>query len=203
AAVWAVGRSRRQRSAACAAGVEYGRRAEDVPVHAARTERARLAAEVHDVAAHALTAVVVRIGAALRLADPTMSDEAIDHARRAGRDALTELDAITEALTTPRTLAAIDNLAAANPRIRFTRTVVTAPPEIAEIAYRVVREALTNCARYSADPRPRLRITADRDHLVVDVRDRGGPPTAPDLGTGSGLAGLRAAITAAGGTLGA
>jgi hypothetical protein len=59
ATVWVLGRSRRRRRADRAAAAAFEAEAAGIARHAAAAERRRLAAELHDVAAHRLTGIVV------------------------------------------------------------------------------------------------------------------------------------------------
>ncbi|MDX3115598.1 histidine kinase [Streptomyces scabiei] len=214
AVVWAAGRSRRQRSARRSALADYEAGTAAVPLFAALAERDRLAAELHDVAAHRLTGIVVAAGAALRLADRERTGDALRHADEAGREAVRELERLTELDATAAGFTEVDALAAAH-AVDYRRTVDKAPAGSTEATYRVVREALTNAARYAEGATVRVRIEQtsepadDRDrpvrgggdHLfVVTVTDDGGAVVEPGLGTGRGLAGLAATVTAAGGT---
>ncbi|GAV37510.1 sensory histidine kinase UhpB [Streptomyces acidiscabies] len=203
AVVWAVGRSRRRRAARRGALADYEAGTAVVSLFAALAERERLAVELHDVAAHRLTGIVVDAGAALRLADPERSGDALRHAGVAGRAAVRELERLTELDATAAGFAEVDALAHA---VDYRRTVDTAPAGSAQAAYRVVREALTNAARYAAGAAVRVRIEPadgpdDGERMfVVTVTDDGGTAAEPNLGTGLGLAGLAATVTAAGGT---
>ncbi|MFM9442168.1 histidine kinase [Streptomyces acidiscabies] len=205
AVVWAVGRARRHRSARRGALADYEAGTAVVSLFAALAERERLAVELHDVAAHRLTGIVVAAGAALRLADPQRSGDALRHAGVAGRAAVRELERLTGLDATAAGFAEVDGLAAAH-AVDYRRTVDTAPAGSAQAAYRVVREALTNAARYAEGAGVRVRIEPadgrdDGDRMfVVTVTDDGGTAAEPDLGTGRGLAGLAATVTAAGGT---
>ncbi|WP_328744164.1 histidine kinase [Streptomyces sp. NBC_00285] len=210
AVVWATGRSRRHRSARRSALADYEAGTAAVPLFAALAERDRLAAELHDVAAHRLTGIVVAAGAALRLADRERTGDALRHADEAGREAVRELERLTELDATAAGFTEVDALAAAH-SVDYGRTVDTAPAGSTDAAYRVVREALTNAARYAEGATVRVRIEptdgrdepvrADDDHLfVVTVTDDGGRAVEPGLGTGRGLAGLAATVTARGGT---
>ncbi|MGW3952467.1 histidine kinase [Streptomyces sp. NPDC004752] len=225
AIAWATGRSRRHRLAHRSALADYEAGTPAVPLFAALAERDRLAAELHDVAAHRLTGVVVSAGAALRLADQEQTGAALRHASEAGRQAVRELERLTGLGEYPAlaTFADIDALAAAH-AVDYRRTVDMAPASSTEAAYRVVREALTNAARYAGGAVVRVRVegaveseaAVDRDEspegnraadgdrlLVVTITDDGGTAVEPGLGTGHGLAGLAATVTAAGGTLSA
>ncbi|MGI5487905.1 histidine kinase [Microtetraspora malaysiensis] len=201
AALWALGRSRRRRAAVREGSAHYFLQAPAVSRHAAREERARFAAELHDVVAHRLTGVVVSAGAASRLDDPELRAEALRHAGEAGRAALAELDQLADALEPPRPLRDLDALVADRPHVTYTRSVAAATETSSALAFRVLREALTNAERYAAGAPVRVTVDADGRDLVVDVQDGGGAPTGEGLGSGSGLDALRRAVAAAGGRL--
>ncbi|MER5300304.1 histidine kinase [Streptomyces lasiicapitis] len=80
-----------------------------------------------------------------------------------------------------------------------------APPDAARLAHRVVQEALTNAAKYA--PGAPVTVAATRTDTGTKIEVTNGPPppggsTRPaPPGTGSGLADLRARVTAHGGTL--
>ncbi|RFU39318.1 hypothetical protein DZF91_23045, partial [Actinomadura logoneensis] len=123
------------------------------------------------------------------------------HAAGAARQAVAELDRLIDAAASA-TLADIDALAAGQPDVDYLRTAADAPPDVAAAAHRVVREALTNAARYASGA-DRVRVEGTATTLTVTVTDAGGPPAAPGLGTGHGLAGLRSATRALGGSFSA
>ncbi|TYC07517.1 ATP-binding protein [Actinomadura syzygii] len=201
AMLWVLGRSRRRGRAGRSALAAYRAGAPAVPRFAADAERERLMAELHDVAAHRLTGIVVSAGAAARLADPELAAEATRHAASAARQAVAELDRLIETAGTV-TLDDIDALVAEHPSVDYRRTAAAAPPDVVAAAHRVVREALTNAVRYASGAR-RVRIEGTAGNLTVTVTDMGGPPAAPGLGTGRGLAGLRSATQSLGGSFSA
>ncbi|TCO54181.1 sensor histidine kinase [Actinocrispum wychmicini] len=226
ALVWSAGRWRRRRRAIRSAAIPR----QAVLKLAADTARNRLAAELHDVAAHRLTSIVVSTGAAVHLADPTMAAQAAQQALTAGRIAVAELDRLTTAGPLPDTLAEVDFLVSEFPGVDYRREVGTAPAEVVATVYRVVREALTNATRYASGARIQVRIDGNHDEVTVAVVDGGGCRAEVDggstvvdgggcpvelgggsgggsgssvglrLGSGWGLAGLRAAVAAVGGT---
>ncbi|MEU6409012.1 histidine kinase [Microbispora sp. NPDC046933] len=196
-----AGRARRRRAAARRGRREFLRHAAAVPRDAARAERARFAAELHDVVGHRLTGVVVTAGAALRLDDPELRAAALRHAAEAGRAALAELDALGASLDPARSVHELDALAAAFARADYRRGVRVVTREGAALAYRVLREGLTNAARYAVGATVRARVDADGDVLLVEVRDSGGTAAGDGLGTGTGLDTLRRAVAEAGGRL--
>ncbi|WP_333771797.1 sensor histidine kinase [Streptomyces sp. IBSBF 2435] len=211
AVAWVLGRSRRRRRAERSALAAYRTGAAAIPRFAALAERDRLAVELHDVAAHRLTAIVVSAAAAQRLADPECTAAALRHAATAARRAMTELDLLTDRggsgsgddgsdPDSAATLAGIGALAAeSGARYRTTATAVPAPT--AALAHRVVREALTNTARYARGSAIRIAVDAAPELLTVTVSDSGGSTPEPHLGTGHGLPGLRTTVAAAGGIL--
>ncbi|QMU70063.1 ATP-binding protein [Streptacidiphilus sp. P02-A3a] len=202
AVVWVLGRAQRRRKADrdSLAAFRAGRAA--APGFAAAAERGRMAAEVHDTAAHRLTGIAVSAAAALRLDDPARSAEALRYAAAEGRRALADLDRLAVARPggAAVTLADIDALAARH-GVGYARAVEAVPPQIAEVAHRVVTEALTNAARYAAGAAVRIGLDGGTDALTVTVQDSGGRAAVPGLGGGHGLDGLRATVAAVGGTL--
>ncbi|MFJ9153427.1 histidine kinase [Streptomyces sp. NPDC102270] len=100
-----------------------------VPLFAALVERDRLAAELHDVAAHRVTGIVVAAGAALRLADRERTGDALRHASEAGRGAVRELVRLTGLDATAAGFAEVDALAAAH-AVDYRYTVDKASPAV-------------------------------------------------------------------------
>ncbi|MEU0654059.1 histidine kinase [Streptomyces albogriseolus] len=214
-------------AAACGAGMlarrsRSARRASDDLLRRAESERRRLPAverrrmerELHDVSAHHLTAVVVTAGAALGLRDrrPDLADEALRFAVDTGQE-------VTRALGTLRAPAPSGSgLPAPEERLlglvdgfrRIGQPVdcaIDPLPEgaVADAAYGIVREALTNVARYApgAATTVRCRYGDDRTDVVVTSGAPlpGAPAHAADLGGGRGQGILRSRAREAGGTL--
>ncbi|MEU1300152.1 sensor histidine kinase [Streptomyces shenzhenensis] len=209
AVAWALGRSQRRRRAERAALAAYRTGAAAIPRFAALAERDRLAVELHDVAAHRLTAIVVSAAAAQRLTDPDLIADALRHAADAGRKAVAELDRLAdqgEGTGGPAAAVSLADVAAlaaeCGAELHDTiDTVPTVPAATVAVAYRVVREALTNTARYARGAAVRVALGSRPGLLTVTVTDDGGSAAEPDLGTGRGLTGLRGTVGAAGGTL--
>ncbi|WP_432992100.1 ATP-binding protein [Dactylosporangium sp. CA-233914] len=199
AGVWAVGRRRRRGLADRRAAAAARTAAATLPAFAAAAERRRLAADLHDVVAHRLTGVVVSVAAARRLADRRLQAEALAHAEVAGGQALAELDDIAAAQVADPTLEDVRRLCAERPGTVLRCTVADVPAPVAALAHRVVREALTNAARYAAGARLEVEIDEGVGDVRVVVDDDGGAAASRDVGTGQGLTGLRALVEAAGG----
>ncbi|MFI1996969.1 ATP-binding protein [Actinoplanes sp. NPDC020271] len=201
AGVWAVGRLRRRVRADRAAAMAFRDAADRFAALAVARERRRFAAELHDVAGHRLTAILVSADAALRLADPSLRERAVAHAIGAGQAAVDDLDQLAAAADCEVGIAAVDELVAAHPCIRYERTARSVPPAVAAVAHRIVREALTNIMRYAHGAPVTVRIDHDCGMFTVTVRDGGGSHAAGQVGSGLGIAGLRGQVEAFGGTL--
>jgi signal transduction histidine kinase len=93
---WLVGYALRERNQQAEAAEERARRAEQERESAARLavaeERARMARELHDVVAHAVSVMVLQVGAVRhRLPAASQEEEALRNVERAGRSALAEM----------------------------------------------------------------------------------------------------------------
>jgi signal transduction histidine kinase len=203
AGLWAVGRFHRRLRADRASAAAFRAAVDGFAPLAVADERRRLSAELHDVAGHRLTAILVSAGAALHLADPVLRERAIEHAIDAGQAAVDDLDRMVASAgrNDEVGIEALDELVAAHPSVRYERTARVVPPPVATMAHRIVREALTNIMRYAQGAPVTVRITADPGGFTVTVADGGGRRAAGDVGSGLGLAGLRTGVEAVGGTL--
>jgi signal transduction histidine kinase len=181
---------------------------------AAAAERIRIARDVHDLVAHTITVMVVQAeaGEALLASAPERTAEALRAVHQAGRDALVEmrrtvadlrsgapaqhgLDAIPALLDTVRS--------AGLPVAVVTDGVPAAlPPDVDESAYRVVQEGLTNALRHSDRSGAAVHVAYRDDGIAVSVLDTGHPVRRGPIG-GHGLAGIREAVAASGGTVNA
>jgi signal transduction histidine kinase len=185
-----------------------------------RYERARIAAELHDIVAHAISVMVVQASAGQRLAavDPELTQETfrtIADAARQAEDDMGRLVALLgdEPSSSPPTpapdLALVKELvrraagSGLDVTLRLEGPLDAVPAAAAEAAYRVVQESLTNALRYAAGARVAVTLRGDEDAIAVAVRN-GAAASRPELrgaGTGNGLSGLRERIDACGGTL--
>lgn len=181
------------------------------------SERGRIARELHDVAVHDLSAIVVQAGAADRLVerDPRAARAALMAIRSQGRDTLAALrqlvgimrGADTDGRAPQPTLHHLDELATAAQQagMSLVMTVHGEPrpvPAVVDLtAYRLVQEALTNARRHAPGAGVSVELTYADD---VRVRVRSGPPLAPvppPAGPGHGLLGMRERVEQAGGVL--
>jgi signal transduction histidine kinase len=187
-------------------------------VDAVTEERARMARELHDVVAHAMSVMVVQAGAArTTLAkDPAAAEEAIRRIEETGRSALGEMRRLVallrpeddETLAPQPSLARIDDLLEGVRRAGLPVEVLVegSPHDLAPgidlTAYRVVQEGLTNALRYAGDASARVVLRYGAEALQVEVADDGpGPLTNGDGAQGHGLIGMRERVALLGGTL--
>ncbi|MEU4681563.1 sensor histidine kinase [Streptomyces xinghaiensis] len=205
-----VRRARRAREAA----ERLLRRAESERHRLPAVERRRMERELHDVSAHHLTAVVVTAGAALGLRDrrPELAAEALEFAAETGREVTRALGAVRAPAPSredaPSPEERLLDLVAGFRRLdqRVDCEIDPLPDgTVADAAYGIVREALTNVARHApgADTRVRVRYGDTR----TDVRVTSAPPPPGAVAHGAGLGGgrgqafLRSRAREAGGTL--
>jgi signal transduction histidine kinase len=176
-------------------------------------EQARIARELHDVVAHALSVVVVQAAAADDVfeREPERARDAVRAIEGAARSALGELRRVLgvlheDAEREPQPgLARIDALVE---QVRATGLAISLqlegsprplPAAIDLSAYRIVQEALTNTLKHAGAAHATVRIRYG-DDLEIDVRDDG-HGAANGNGTGSGLIGMRERVAILGGTL--
>ncbi|WP_432584904.1 histidine kinase [Streptomyces sp. HD1123-B1] len=178
---------------------------------AVEEERARIAAELHDIVSHNVSVMVIQAGAARKVMDvvPEQSKEALLAVEAGGRAAMAELRHVMGLLTAPDYerpdglepqpgLAQLDALVA---RVRAAGTPVSIamslPPEplspgVDLAAYRVVQEALTNTMKHARDAEVSVSVAYTEADLEIEVTDTGGTKgSSPVESNGRGHLGLR------------
>ena len=183
-------------------------RAEAAAAEAVLTERKRIARELHDIVAHAMSVMVVQAGAAEQVvdADPAQARRSLEAIRATGAGALDELrrlvgmlreDGDVGALTPQPGLAGLRDLIddAADGGLPVSLDVAGAQRELPAgvdlAAYRIVQESLTNARRHAVGA-TRVEVSARflPEALEVEVEDDGhGSPAT--VGTGHGLVGMQ------------
>ncbi|GAA3744394.1 signal transduction histidine kinase [Spinactinospora alkalitolerans] len=192
-------------------------------------ERTRIARELHDIAAHDLSAIVVQAGAADRLLDqdPDAARAVLRGIREQGRETLTALRGLVGIMRgDPRadgpgddpghddrapqpTLARLDELVR-RARDSGMRVEVEArgaprplPPAVDLAASRIVQEGLANARRHAPGATVTLSTVFDEEELRVAVRNT--PAREPAWNDsspgGHGLLGMRERVLHAGGSL--
>ncbi len=231
---WVVGD--RQRHAREEAAREH-RRAEvlertrdEMARRAVAEERLRIARELHDVVAHAMSVIVVQAGTGRVVIDdaPDKAREALAAIETTSRTALGEMRRLltvlrsdgdgdqgeTQPLVPAPGLSDLEALLATTAkaglavdmRVEGERADLPAGVDLA--AYRIVQEALTNVRRHAGASRATVTVGYEPGRLRIDVADDGrGPPNRPADGGGDGgghgLVGMRERAALYGGTLAA
>jgi signal transduction histidine kinase len=209
ALAWLAGYALRQR----AVQVEAAEAAARVAV---AEERARIARELHDVVAHAMSVMVLQVGAVRhRLPADAADAAALRSVEETGRSALGEMRLLLGALRreddesrAPQPgLEGLDRLleqvrAAGLPvELRVEGEPVALPGALDLSAYRIVQEGLTNALKHAHARAAEVRLRYTPGELAIDIRDDGvgGRPN----GAGHGLVGIRERVRIYGGEMSA
>lgn len=183
-----------------------------------RYERARIAAELHDIVAHAISVMVVQATAGQRLApnEPHRTADTFEVIAAAGRQAQSDLDRLAKLLdqnTAPEAGADLTLLEEIVDTARAAGLVVTlrvvgdtsgVSEDASHVALRVVQEGLTNALRYAPGAVVHVAVEARPSTLELSiVNGKSTMASHLGLGTGRGLTGLRERVGIRGGTLSA
>jgi signal transduction histidine kinase len=177
-------------------------------------ERQRLAREIHDVLAHALSGLALQLeGARLRAAthdDPELV-EALERAHRLARSGIEEASrAIAtlrdEELPGPERLSALVTEFERDTGIPASLTIAgdsdRLDPDARLTLFRTAQEALTNVRKHARPERVELQLAYEETGARLSVEDFGAPARDGD-GGGYGLTGMRERAELLGGTLAA
>lgn len=195
------------------------REREALAASAVLEERGRMARELHDVAAHHLSGIVVQAAAAERLVDrdPERAKESMRRIRAQGRETLDNLRLVVGLLrgsgdAEPAPQPTLDDLPRLLDDARAAGAVVREevrgdPWELSPTAqltvFRVLQEALSNARRHGTGRPVDVQLAYDADELVLVVRNavghRAAPP--PDTPPGHGVIGMTERAAMVGGTL--
>ena len=224
AAIWAGGRLalryrlQASRLAELTEALERGR-AEHARL-AILEERSRIARELHDVVAHALSTMIVQAGAerlSLGARAEGSTAEALAGIEQTGREALGDMRRLLGMLRADDQSVALaprpslEHLSALSESMRraglhvdvaVEGDAVRLPPGVDMSAYRIVQEALTNALRHSSAGRAQVRIRYRRADIEIEVIDEGpAVGTTGANGAGYGLTGMRERVALYGGEL--
>jgi signal transduction histidine kinase len=207
---------------------EREREREERARRASTDERLRIARELHDVVAHAMSIIAIRSGVARMAVQQTRTQEvseALGIIEDTSRQALQELRSIVGVLrgadtdTTPAQrepapgLADLEQLVAqigeagVPVHLRVEGQPRRLPPGVDLSAYRIVQEALTNVVRHAAPATAELVLRYHPAEITIEVTDHGrsGPLASTGgqstNGSGHGLIGMRERVALYGGTL--
>jgi signal transduction histidine kinase len=227
AVAWLSGenlRAHRAREAALRDRAErLEREREERARQAVNEERLRIARELHDVVAHAMSVIAVQAGVANHVIDsrPEQARQALATVETNTRSALVEMRRLLGVLRQgderSASLAPAPGLAEVPTLVRQLGEAGLAvdlhtdgsppggiPDGVDLSAYRIVQEGLTNVLRHGG-PRARVTIGYPGAAVRVEICDDGRAPAAPDpattRGAGHGLIGMRERVAVYGGTL--
>jgi signal transduction histidine kinase len=187
---------------------------------ALQDERARIARELHDVVAHAVSVIVVQsvAGATVLPTDPDGAIAAFDTIETTGQQALEELRRLLGVLRTvdetlllaPQpSMAHLDDLVARaeaaglRPDIRVTGTPNGLPAAVDLSAYRIVQESLTNVLKHAGPTSVTVAIEYAPDAVRLEIRNPAGRRVDGVASGGHGLLGMRERASLCGGDLAA
>jgi signal transduction histidine kinase len=225
----ALGESVRSRRVIAAEALERARQAELTREEEARSrvgaERLRIAREVHDTVAHAISIINVQAGVTAYLLDkrPEGAREALVTIERTSAQALHEMRAVLGVLRDSdngrvphpglgqvNELTALAREAGLDVEVAVTSSTAALPSAVDHTAYRILQESITNVIRHVGPTRVTVAIEYGTDVLEVRVTDEGdrdasgedrdtvqGGSTAP----GRGIVGMRERCGLLGGEL--
>jgi signal transduction histidine kinase len=178
-------------------------------------ERARIAREMHDIVAHALSIIVLQARGARRALtdDPDSARSALGAIESTSSEALAEVRQLLgvlrdeDAPLTPEPgLAELESLVE---QLRAAGLIVevdvagvpsSLPPSLDRAAYRIIQEALTNVLRHAGAATASVSVAYRSDRLEINVHDTG-RPTLEVAAAGAGIEGMRERAVSLGGSL--
>lgn len=182
---------------------------------AVQAERGRIAVEMHDVVAHAVSLMVVQIGAARMALERAGGEQPrLREAEDTGRQALDELRRTLGVLRDrPESLALepLPDLASTTALVaRFQHAGLQVsldssapdglPASLQLATYRILQEALTNALKHAGQVPVQASVQTRGRDLVVEVTNAAGTRQ-PITAGGNGLAGMRERVGMFGGQL--
>jgi signal transduction histidine kinase len=211
-----VGSRRRLADQLRARNAELLAEQEAYAAEAVRYERSRIAAELHDVVGHAMSLMVVQAGAGQRARgdDGERAKAALELVAEAAREAQAEMSALAGLLDADQPGGAPAGLGLIAELVRQARAagleadyrLVSDGAEVdgrsAEVAVRLVTEALTNALKHAPGAPVAVDVQTTAGELAVTVENgpaRGGPSGLEQAGGGYGVTGLRDRVVSRGG----
>lgn len=190
---------------------------EEVARRRVDAERLRIAREVHDTVAHALSVINVHAGVTAHILGkrPEQARETLATIEHTSAQALRELRATLGVLRDepgdPRDpdpgLARVAELVTTARRAGLDLDVDVSPSPrdlpaaVDHAAYRVVQESITNAIRHAGPAHVTVRVAYLPEYLEVEVSDDGPGPDGAGDGHGRGLRGMRERCRMLGGEL--
>jgi signal transduction histidine kinase len=197
--------------------VDLEREREEKARAAVAEERVRIARELHDVVAHAISVIVLQARGGRRslATDPAEARVALNTIEEMGTQALAEMrrllgmlrrDDEEIALAPQPSLRHLDTLAVQMREaglpvdLSVEGEPIELPPGVDLSAYRIVQEALTNALKHAGPATARVVVRYGKDDLELEIADTG-PGAAASDGEGHGLVGMRERVSLYGGRL--
>ena len=179
--------------------------------------RQRIARELHDVVAHAMSVIVVQAGAERLVLPPEQAStravlEAIEHTSRQALGEMRRLLGMMRAGADELALAPQPSLtflpdlceqvsrAGLPVELEVVGDPAEVPPGVDVSAYRIVQEALTNALKHAGPASARVTVRHHADEVEVEVTDNGRGAHEPSTG-GHGLVGMQERVAVYGGQI--
>jgi signal transduction histidine kinase len=195
--------------------IDLEREREEKARAAVAEERVRIARELHDVVAHAISVIVLQARGGRRslATDPGETREALDMIEATGSEALAEMRRLLgmlrrddeEIALAPQPIVRYLDALAAQVReaglpvdLSVEGEPTELPPGVDLSAYRIVQEALTNALKHAGPATARVVVRYRENDLELEIADTGA--SASD-GEGHGLAGMRERVSLYGGKI--
>jgi signal transduction histidine kinase len=207
---WVAGVAVRERAVQAEAAESRATQAERERDTAARIavaeERTRIARELHDIVAHAVSVMVLQVGAVRHKLPAALSEdrEALQSVEQAGRGALAEMRHLLDAMREDGERAelgpqpGLDRLdallqdvgrAGLPVRLQVDGDPLELPRGIDISAYRIIQEGLTNALKHAHATQADVALSYAADQLGIEVSDNG-HGAAKSHGRGHGLIGI-------------
>ena len=221
AVAWIAGLAVRARVEQAEVAESHATQAEQERDAAARVavaeERARIARELHDIVAHAVSVMVLQVGAVRHQLPDAMTEDrnALRSVEQAGRGALAEMRRLLSVmrrdgdgveLAPQPGLDGLDSLvqeigrAGLPVELHLDGERFPLPPGIDLSAYRIVQEGLTNALKHARASHAEVTVRYGPDEVEIEVHDDGTGAT-PSDGYGHGLIGIRERVRLYGGEM--
>ena len=181
------------------------RRSRDESARLARiAERERIRRDLHDLLGHTLSVIVLKSELAAKVAesDPHRSVEEVRDVERVSRNALADVRAAVSGYRAQGLSGELANALRVLEGAGVTVSSEVDPVELTAVQESAVslalREAVTNVVRHARATRCTIRLHREGERIRLEIEDDG---IGGALTEGGGLAGMRARVSALGGSV--
>ena len=189
---------------------EYSEQIEEIAVV---NERNRLAGEIHDNIGHSLTALIMELDICGKLIDKdtAKTKEELGKASQLARHTLSEVRRSVKAIMNSNNneitgIKAIEELieeykSSTKIQVEFQVSTIKykISPTVEVTLYRIIQEALTNCAKHGQANEIKIKLEFKEDKLWLDIKDNG--QGCDDMDKGIGLRTMEERVTSLGGSI--